>query len=175
MTMQPRMARTAVQVATVASDAKCSSSNAPTALKTWLAVTGYHSNATMRMAAEDGLNTYVSEPDRARRCLDGQAADRTGTYANRRRIQSKRGRTLMRRRGELIERRFAYSVDSGGMRRVPLPGRINILKRYIEHVAAVNLHLVMRQIHAVGTPRGLQGRLAASAAPCCGIVEHLIG
>ena len=68
----------------------------------------------------------------------------------------------MRRRGELLERTFAHCLETGAMRRVHLRGRANILKRYVIHVAAFNLSLVMRQIFGVGTPRGLQGRLAAT-------------
>ena len=67
----------------------------------------------------------------------------------------------MRRRGELLERTFAHCLETGAMRRVHLRGRANILKRYLVHVAGFNLSLVMRQIFGVGTPRGLQGRLAA--------------
>ncbi len=67
----------------------------------------------------------------------------------------------MRRRGELLERGFAHCLETGAMRRVHLRGRANILKRYLIHVAAFNLSLVMRQIFGVGTPRGLQGRLDA--------------
>ncbi len=41
------------------------------------------------------------------------------------------------------------------MRRTWLRGRTNILKRYLVHVAAFNLGLVMRQMLGAGTPRGL--------------------
>ena len=37
----------------------------------------------------------------------------------------------------------------------------NILKRLLIHAGGFNLGLVMRQLFGVGTPRGLQGRLAA--------------
>lgn len=66
----------------------------------------------------------------------------------------------MRQRGELVERSFAHCLEAGGMRRAYLRGRANVRKRYFVHVAAFNLSLVMRQIFGVGTPRGLQGRLA---------------
>jgi hypothetical protein len=44
-----------------------------------------------------------------------------------------RGRRLMRRRGELIERSFAHLYDTGGMRRTHLRGHTNILKRLLIH------------------------------------------
>jgi len=67
----------------------------------------------------------------------------------------------MRRRGELLERSFAHTLESGGMREAHLRGRANILKRYLVHVAGFNLSLIMRRIFGAGTPRGLQGRLEA--------------
>jgi|GEM_PF-3512970 len=43
----------------------------------------------------------------------------------------------------------------------PLRGHGNILKQLLVHVAACNLGLWMRTLTGIGTPRGLQGRLAA--------------
>ena len=52
-------------------------------------------------------------------------------------------------------------------------GRENILKRYLVHVAAFNVSLVMRQMLGVGTPRGLGIRSAALFDACCGLVVVL--
>jgi hypothetical protein len=52
---------------------------------------------------------------------------------------TKRGKALMRLRGELLERAFAHCLETGGMRRVHLRGVANILKRYLIHVAGFNL------------------------------------
>ena len=70
----------------------------------------------------------------------------------------------MRQRGERIERSFAHLYDTGGMRRTHLRGHANILKRLLIHAGGFNLGLVMRHLIGVGTPRGLQGRLAAAMA-----------
>ncbi len=67
----------------------------------------------------------------------------------------------MRQRGERIERSFAHLYDTGGMRRTHLRGHTNILKRLLIHAGGFNLGLVMRHLIGVGTPRGLQGRVAA--------------
>ena len=48
------------------------------------------------------------------------------------------------------------------MRRVHLRGHVNIRKRLLIHTAGFNLGLLMRRLIGVGTPRGLQGRLAAT-------------
>ena len=79
------------------------------------------------------------------------------TYANRRRIRGERGKERLRQRGELVERSFAHTLESGAMRRTWLRHHDNILKRYLVHVAAFNFGLVMRQMFGFGTPRGLAG------------------
>ena len=83
-------------------------------------------------------------------------------YDNRRRIHGEHGKQLLRRRGELLERSFAHAYETGGMRRVYLRGRENVLKRVLIHLGGFNLSLVMRQLLGKGTPRGLQG-LSADA------------
>ena len=50
------------------------------------------------------------------------------------------------------------------MRRTHLRGHTNILKRLLIHAGGFNLGLVMRQMIGLGTPRGLQGRLASVLA-----------
>lgn len=122
---------------------------------------GYHSNDTMTLAAATGLRSYVSEPERGRRNWKDKERAKKATYANRRRVKGERGKALMRRRGEILERTFAHTLESGAMRRTYLRLRDNILKRYLIHVAGFNLGLVMRAILGVGTPRGLRGHFQA--------------
>ena len=62
----------------------------------------------------------------------------------------------MRHRGLMLERPFAHCYETGGLRRVHLRGRENILKRLLIHVAGFNLSLVLRLMIGKGTPRGLQ-------------------
>lgn len=121
----------------------------------WVADKGYHCNETMELMDELELRGYISEPDRGRRRWKGKEVARQGTYANRRRIRGERGKRLMRQRGEKLERGFAHCLETGGMRRTWLRGHENILKRYLVHVAAFNLGLVMRSLLGAGTPRGL--------------------
>jgi transposase len=128
---------------------------------------GYHSNQTMVDLDAVGLRSYMAEPDRGRRDWSEAPKAQGPVYRNRRRIRGPRGRRLMRRRGEFIERSFAHVYDTGGMRRTHLRGHENILKRLLIHAGGFNLGLVMRQLIGVGTPRGLQdvavGALAALA------------
>src|SRR5580704_811752 len=103
-----------------------------------------------------GIRSYMAEPDRGRRDWSEEPEAQVPVYRNRRRIRGRRGRRLMRRRGELIERSFAHLYDTGGMRRTHLRGHTNILKRLLIHAGGFNLGLLMRACFGVGTPRGLQ-------------------
>jgi transposase len=122
---------------------------------------GYHSDRTMVELEDQGLRSYVSEPDRGRRKWKDDVIAQQAVYANRRRIRGERGKRLHRMRGELIERPFAHLYETGGMRRIHLRGHTSILKRLLIHAAGFNLGLVMRTSIGVGTPRGLQGALQA--------------
>lgn len=123
---------------------------------------GYHSNDTLVALGKAEVRTYISEPDRGRRRWHDKPEAQQAVYGNRRRIHGEHGKQLLRRRGELLERSFAHAYETGGMRRVYLRGRENILKRVLIHVGGLNLSLVMRQRFGKGTPRGLQGFSAES-------------
>ena len=121
---------------------------------------GYHCNETVSVLAECGVRSYIPEPKRGRRKWGEKQTAQHAVYANRRRIRGERGKRLLRRRGELLERPFAHCYETGAMRRTHLRGRENILKRLLVHVAACNLGLVMRTRFGFGTPRGLSGLLS---------------
>jgi transposase len=122
---------------------------------------GYHSNQVLVDLAALNLRTYIAEPDRGRRKWKKKADARDAVYANRRRIRGARGLALLRQRSEHLERPNAHLYETGAMRRTHLRGHANILKRLLVHTGAFNLGLLMRTLIGVGTPRGLQGRLAA--------------
>ena len=88
----------------------------------------------------------------------GKAEEQQAVYENRRRVRSEYGKSLLRRRGELVERSFAHCYETGGMRRCHLRGRDNILKRQLVHVGAFNLSLILRQLLGAGTLRELSNR-----------------
>jgi transposase len=124
-----------------------------------------------------GLRSYIAEPDRGRRDWSQVPEAQAPVYRNRRRIRGPRGRRLMRRRGELIERSFAHLYDTGGMRRTYLRGHTNILKRLLIHAGGFNLGLLMRALLGVGTPRGFQdrgGRAVAAVLDLIHIVRELL-
>jgi transposase len=139
---------------------------------------GYHSNDTCRDMKEVPVRTYFSEPDRGRRVWtdkdtgEVKSEEQAAVRANRRRIRGGRGKALLRKRGELLERSFAHLYESGGMRRVRLRGHRNILKRLLVHAAGFNLGLIMRSVFGAGKPRCLQGGLAAFILAVC---ERIVG
>jgi len=125
---------------------------------------GYHSNQTLVDLEAVGIRAYISEPARGRRTWRGKPDARDAVYRNRRRIRGARGQRLLRRRGEQLERPFAHLYRTGRLRRTHVRGHTNIRKRVLIHAGGFNLALLMRTLIGVGTPRGLQGRLAALLA-----------
>lgn len=123
---------------------------------------GYHSGQTLVDLEAIDVRTYIAEPDRGRRRWCTSRAEDVAfkrneqrvVYNNRRRIRGARSKGMHRKRGELVERTFEHALDDGGMRRAHLKGRENISKRYLIHIAAFNLGLIMRTILGSGTPKG---------------------
>src|SRR5215213_8766266 len=136
---------------------------------------GYHSNQVLVDLAALDLRTYIAEPDRGPRRWSGKAAARDAIYANRRRIRGTRGHALQRQRSERLERPNAHLYETGGMRRTHLRGHANILKRLLVHVGGFNLGLFMRTLVGVGTPRSLQGHVAAVLAHIIALWTHVVG
>ena len=130
----------------------------PAALAEIVADKGYHSNQTMIDLEAVAVRSYISEPDRGRRDWTKAPEAQGPVYGNRRRVRGARGKRLLRRRGEYVERTFAHVYDTGGLRRTHLRGHQNILKRLLVHAGAFNLGILMRTVFGRGTPRGLQGR-----------------
>src|SRR4029450_2592770 len=65
---------------------------------------GYHSRRTVHDLETLAIRTYISEPDRGPQSWIDQEAEREAVYATRRRIRGNRGKRMLRRRGELLER-----------------------------------------------------------------------
>lgn len=79
-----------------------------------------------------------------------------------------RSKRLHRKRGEFVERTFEHVLDDGGMRRTHLCRHEKIRGRYLIHVAAFNLGLILRALLGFGTPKGwtdaAEGRLLRCAS-----------
>lgn len=119
---------------------------------------GYHSGPVLTEMKTAGVRTYIPEKKQpGQRHWQGKEEQQQAVYENRRRVRRAKGKQLLRRRGELIERTFAHCYDTGGMRRTHLKKHGNILKRLLIHVAGANLGLLLRTRYGNGTPRSLQG------------------
>jgi len=122
---------------------------------------GYHSGPTLVAMKQAGVRTYIPEKkQRGKRHWIGKADEQQAVYANRQRVSRTYGKSLLRKRGEFIERSFAHCYETGAMRRTHLRGHQNILKRQLIHVGAFNLSLIFRTLIGAGTPRELKNRLA---------------
>src|SRR6266478_2631596 len=121
---------------------------------------GYHAGPVLAAVREVGVRTYVSEPDRGRRKWTGKRDQQAAVYTNRRRINRNRGKQLLRRRGELLERTFAHAYETGALRRLYVRGQGNVQKKLLVQAAACNLALLLRKMIGAGTPRALQDAVA---------------
>jgi transposase len=120
---------------------------------------GYHSGAVLVAMQSADLRTYFPEKkQKGQRHWEGKPKQQQAVYENRRRVHRAYGKSLLGKRGELIERSFAHCYDTGGMRRTHLRGQQNILKRLLIHVGAFNLSLIFRSLLGSGTPRELRNR-----------------
>jgi transposase len=115
---------------------------------------GYHSGALLERVKGNQVRSYIPErQQKGQRKWAGKAGQQQAVYANRRRVRGNYGKSLLRRRGELVERSFAHCYDTGAMRRTHLRKHDNILKRQLIHVGAFNLSLIFRRLLGAGTPR----------------------
>jgi transposase len=120
---------------------------------------GYHSGAVVKRMKAYEVRSYIPEKKRkGRRNWAGKQAEQQAVYANRRRVRGEYGKSLLRRRGELVERSFAHCYETGAMRRCHLRGQENILKRQLIHVGAFNLSLILRKLlgYAAGVEEPLR-------------------
>jgi len=120
---------------------------------------GYPSRALLKDLAGGPWRSRIAEPKpkdvlrwqgdlEAQRAVDG----------NRARLGSGVAKEALTLRAERVERSFEHSLDRAGLRRTHLRGRANVQKRYLIHVAAFNLGLVMRLVLGAGTPKELAAR-----------------
>src|SRR5437016_2524666 len=160
-TIQQTLVTVAEQMEKLTEDPETAQQIAENWLEELVTDKGYHSNETLVDLNEFGIRSYISEPKRGRRNWIGKQEERDAVYANRRRIRGDHGKSLLRRRGLMLEQPFAHCYETGGMRRTHLRGRENILKRLLIHIAGFNLSLVLRLMIGKGTPRGLQDLVVA--------------
>lgn len=134
---------------------------------------GYHAGATLELADDLNLRTYIPEPQRRHRARWTNKPEefQRCVYNNRRRVRRAKGKRLQRRRSEICERTFAHLCDSGGMRRTWLSKIVNVTKRYLIAAAAHNLGRILRKLFGIGKPKALQGEGGLAALVQLAIVR----
>lgn len=138
---------------------------------------GYHKVELLLELSRAAYRTYIPVPDQKgqRRFTDkGGMLAREAYHHNRARVRRAKGKKLLRRRGELIERTFAHACETGGHRRLRLRGRQNARKRYLIQVAAMNLGLVMRMALGYGTPRQAAAVLEILVIACWAALTRIV-
>ena len=124
---------------------------------------GYHKATLLLVLLALGFRTFIPEPKQngERHWGDKGEGAAQAFHQNRARCRRDKGKRLLRKRGELVERPNAHLYETGGMRRLRLRGKSNANKRLLIHAAGANLGLVMRKAYGFGTPRGLAAAVAA--------------
>lgn len=121
---------------------------------------GYHdAELIYELNRNRKITTYFPErnPEQWRTWHGNKEACRA-FHANRARCGGSYGRALGRKRANLVERAFAHLFETGGLRRIHVRGFVSVQKRYLLHVMAYNLGVLMRTLFGFGTPRSLQDR-----------------
>ncbi len=118
---------------------------------------GYLKNETLPVISQmgEGLRTYLSEPlsPQGRTWIDKPSEQEQAYRANHRRVTGERGKRLLRLRGEIVERSFAHTCETGGGRRTWLRGIEKVQKRYLILTLSHNLGLILRSLIGASKPR----------------------
>ena len=118
----------------------------------------HFSRSVLKSMDGDCWRSRIAEPKRnGMDHWDGDIEARRAVYNNRKRLATSIGKGLSLMRTEHVERCFAHTLDRGGMRRVWLRGTEKVEKRYLLHVAAFDLGVLMRRSFGKGTPRRWAG------------------
>jgi transposase len=115
---------------------------------------GYHSKREVhKMYAEYGIMPNIPDPILNRNMGKLSEEERASLETAARYTKSAEGKQLQKKRAEFVERSFAHTLESGGMRRSTLRGTESISKRYQIAGFCVNLSLLMRKRFGFGTAK----------------------
>lgn len=158
---------------------------------------GYHSASALADYEDCGFVPHIKEPARGgrkrakarrksarkarkqsrrkRRAKSKRTPHETAALGrNRRRLQTRQSKRLMKRRAEFAERSFAHTLDRGRLRRTTLRGEHNLDKRHQGLCAGFNLARLMRRHHGAGTPKMLAIELGLFCLLVCATLLPLL-
>jgi len=121
---------------------------------------GYHSNQVLEDMEEDAqVRTYIPAKE-GKRNWKGKTEEQRRYRNNRARTKRVYGKSIMRKRGELVERSFQHLYDRGGQkRRTTFRGTEKVLTSCLMKAAAFNLGLVLRVRIGYGAPKTMANGL----------------
>jgi transposase len=128
---------------------------------------GYHSRREVhKMCAEYGIMPNIPDPVLNRNMEKLNEEEKASLETAAQYTKSEKGRALQKKRAEFVERSFAHTLESGGMRRTTLRGMENINKRYQIAGFCVNASLLMRKRFGFGTAKqcAAMGKKVVNAA-----------
>jgi transposase len=121
---------------------------------------GYHSDPVLKDMEENAqVRTYIPAPE-GKRNWKGKPEEKRRNLNNRARTKRAYGKSIMRKRGELVERSFQHLYDRGGQkRRTTFRGTEKVLTSCLMKAAAFNLGLVLRVRFGYGAPKTMANGL----------------
>jgi transposase len=121
---------------------------------------GYHSDPVLEDMEENAqVRTYIPAPE-GKRNWKGKPEEKRRNLNNRARTKRAYGKSIMRKRGELVERSFQHLYDRGGQkRRTTFRGTEKVLTSCLMKAAAFNLGLVLRVRFGYGAPKTMANGL----------------
>jgi transposase len=142
----------------------------PTAMSEVCADEGYFVLEQIAQLQEAGVRTVISDPFASRRRQERQSKrQKRVLWRAHCAVRSKRGKALLRKRGEHLERAFCHVLDHGGLRRATLRGTENLSKRLLLAAMAHNLSLLLRSQNGIGTAK----QALAAALACLEQLWHM--
>ena len=90
-------------------------------------------------------------------------------------MRGERGKELLRRRGEKLERPFAHQFETVGMRRLRVRWLKEVRKKLLVQATACNLALLLQTKYGAGTPRGLAETAQKLGVAILGLLAALLG
>jgi len=103
------------------------------------------------------VQLYSGEETKGAAELGGQTGRAASSVREPSAVRGEYGKSLLRRRGDLVERSFAHCYETGAMRRCICADRKHS-EAAVVHVGAFNLRLILRKLLGAGTPREWKNR-----------------
>jgi transposase len=135
---------------------------------------GYFALEELKALQELGIKTVISDPHERRRRKDLCKEDRLVLRRAKAASGSGYGKSLLRRRGQHLERSFEHILDEGGLRQATLRGKDNLNKRHKLAAAFYNFSQLLRTLYGVGTSRQWLATLSGQFALLFAFVKALL-